>query len=374
MKVGLVIRGNLSFPSGGFLYDRQLVGTLRQAGDTVEVISLPWDGYAAGLARGVDPRLHARLRAWRGDVLLQDELAHPVLAPVNRALRRDARAPIVSIVHHLRVSERLGALAAAAARTAESAYLRSVDAFVFNGTVTRSTVEALIGAGAPGIIAPPGGDRLGPGLTEARVVSRAREGGALRILFVGNLIPRKGLLVLLQALASLSRETWSLTVAGSPHVDRAHAREVRRFVDTNGLGANVHLAGHLEDGDLARQLAAAHVLAVPSEYEGFGIAYLEAMGFGVVPIGSSAGGATELIQDGTSGYLVPPGDWQALARVLGILAADRSTLQAVAVGALGRFQEFPGWEPRMLEVRSWLASLAAIWPAELHLAASARPG
>ncbi len=359
MKIGLVICGQLSFPSGGFLYDRQLVGTLRQAGDEVEVISLPWDGYAASLARGLDPRLRSRLRAWRGDVLLQDELAHPILASANRGLRRLPSTLIVSIVHHLRASERLGALAAAAARAAERAYLRSVHAFVFNGAVTRRSVEALLGAGAPGIVAPPGGDRRGPGLKEEHVATRARDGGPLRVLFVGSLIPRKGLLVLLQALAQVPREQWRLTVAGSPRVDRAHAQEVERFVAERGLGANVHLAGHLEDGELARHLAVSHDLAVPSEYEGFGIAYLEAMGFGVVPIGSSAGGATELIQDRSSGFLVPPGDWEALSRIIGTLSRDRPQLQALAIGALRRSREFLGWEPRMLQIRSWLASIMA---------------
>lgn len=362
MKIGLVICGPLSFPSGGFLYDRQLVGTLQQAGDEVEIISLPWDGYAASLARGLDPRLRSRLRAWRGDVLLQDELAHPILATANRGLRRDGSPLIVSIVHHLRASERLGAIATAAARAAERAYLRSVHAFVFNGSVTRRSVEALLGAGAPGIVAPPGGDRLGPGLAEGHVAARAREDGPLRVLFVGNLIPRKGLLVLLQALAKVPREQWRLTVAGSPRVDHAHAQEVERFISERGLEENVHLAGHLEDGELARYLAVSHVLAIPSEYEGFGIAYLEAMGFGVVPIGSSAGGATELIQDRASGFLVPPGDWEALARIIRALCRDRPLLQALAVGALRRSREYLGWEPRMLQVRSWLASLASNGP------------
>ncbi|HUJ75126.1 MAG TPA: glycosyltransferase, partial [bacterium] len=234
MKVGLVICGDLGFPSGGFLYDRKLVDTLRRAGDEVDVISLPWDGYAARLARGLDPRLHARLRSFRGDVLLQDELAHPSLAFVNATLRRARSIPIVSIVHHLRVSERLGAVSAAAARAAERAYLRSVDAFVFNGQATRETVEALIGAKAPGIIAPPGGDRLERTVTEEHAAARAREPGPLRILFVGNLIPRKGLLVLLRALASLPQGECSLTVAGSEKADPSHARALHQFVDAHG--------------------------------------------------------------------------------------------------------------------------------------------
>ena len=56
------------------------------------------------------------------------------------------------------------------------------------------------------------------------------------------------------------------------------------------------------------------VLAVPSLYEAFGIAYLEAMGFGLPVIASSAGGAHELITQGEHGFLVAPGDAATLAQ------------------------------------------------------------
>jgi glycosyltransferase involved in cell wall biosynthesis len=362
MKVGLVICGDLAFASGGFLYDRRLVDCLRRCGDEVDVISLPWNGYAASLVRGLapalDPVLRARLQEWQGDILLQDELAHPALLRVNRLLRRKRPIPIVSIVHHLRASEHLGLMEAAAARWAERRYLRSVDAFVFNGEATRRSVERLMGGDARGIVAPPGGDRLGCGVTEEEAAARASEGGALRILFAGSLIPRKGLLVLLRSLAGIPSGDWRLTVAGSRDVDPAYVRRVERFVDDQGLRANVVLAGYLEDAELARQLRTAHLLAVPSVYEGFGIVYLEAMGFGVVPIGSTAGGASEVIEEGTSGFLVRPGDSAALARIICELVGNRSALAALAGGALRRFRQFAGWERRMSEVRGWLLALA----------------
>ena len=359
MKVGLVVPGNLDFPSGGFLYDRQLVAALRRAGDEVEVISLPWDSYAVSIAHNLDPRLRARVRSWRGDLLLQDELAHPSLVLANQGLRRAGSIPTVSIVHHLRSSERLGPIARAASLLVEREYLRSVDAFVFNGLSTRQAVEKLTGEAARGIVAAPGGDRLGCGVTEEEAAARSSEDGALRVLFVGNLIPRKGLLDLLGALAAIPRDGWSLTAAGSLSVDHAHARRVQRFVDDHGLGPNVVMKGHVDDAELARQMRASHVLAVPSEYEGFGIAYLEAMGFGVVPIGSSAGGAVEVIENGRSGFLVDPGNREALSRTLQHLVADRSALRSLALGALRRYRQSPGWAQRMAEVCSWLHAFAS---------------
>jgi glycosyltransferase involved in cell wall biosynthesis len=354
MRVGLVIYGGLEHPSGGFLYDRMLVETLRQAGDEVDVISLPWQTYGRCMAHNFDPGIRARLCEWKGDVLLQDELVHPSLFLLNRALRRALAVPLVSIVHHLASSERRGGFLGGAERFAERAYLRSVDGFVFNGEVTRRAVQELSGATCAGIVASPAGDRLGCAMTDAEAAARAADAPPLRVLFVGSLIPRKGLLTLLQALALSERGEWRLTVVGSRTVDPAHARQVDRFVKERGLQDLVWLKDHLDDGQLAEEFRAHHVLAVPSAYEGFGIVYLEAMGFGVVPIGSTSGGAGEVIEDGRSGFLVAPGDPKALADVIRKLGANRNLLGSCARAARQRFRRFPGWGPRMTEVRAWL--------------------
>ena len=296
------------------------------------------------------------VRGWQGDLLLQDELAHPSLFILNRTLGRTRAAPVVSIVHHLRASEHPSGIRLAA-RCVERAYLRTVDAFLFNGEVTTQSVRLLRGGAVFGMVAPPGGDRLGRGVTDAESDARAAAGAPLRVLFVGNLIPRKGLLTLLRALAMRTRDDWRLTIVGSRAVDPAHVQQVDRFVIERGLGERVCMKDHVNDDGLASELRAAHVLAVPSAYEGFGIVYLEAMGFGVVPIGSTEGGASEVIEDGRSGFLVRPGDATALAAVIERLCADRELLRSRARAALQRFGQFPGWEARMKAVRDWLVAL-----------------
>jgi glycosyltransferase involved in cell wall biosynthesis len=361
MRVGLVIYGSLDFPSGGFLYDRMLVETLRQAGDEVDVISLPWQSYGRCMTHNFSPALRARLRGWSGDVMLQDELVHPSLFFLNRVIRSPRRAPIVSIVHHLRSSERQGKLSHGAARIAECAYLRAVDGFIFNGEVTRGAVQELRAAPGPNIVAPPGGDRLCGMLTDAEVIARAAEAPPLRVLFVGNIIERKGLLSLLEALSASPPGAWKLTVVGSRSVDPEHVRRVDLFVKERGLQAQVEMKGHLDDRQLAGEYRAHHVLAVPSSYEGYGIAYLEAMGFGVVPIGTTSGGVVEVIENGKNGFLVPSGDSRALADLVLRLATDRDLLRSCALSSLQRFQQAPGWRTRMTEVREWLRAFADQW-------------
>ena len=359
MRMGLVIYGELGMSSGGFLYDRFLVDALKSAGDTVDVISIPWPSWPAGVARGFDSALLSRLRAWDGDLLLQDELAHPTLVTVNRRLRHGRRGgrrpvPIVSIVHHLKQSERQGAVARAAVRRVERGYLDSVDAFIFNSRTTRRVVAGVIGREPAGVVASPGGDRLGDSATEADVEARSGSPGPLRILFAGSFIPRKGLHVLLEALSVLPRGTWHLTAAGSRTADPGYARRLDRLVASHRLTDHVDFPGHLDEPALAAALRAHHVLAMPSSYEGFGIIYLEAMGFGVVPIASRAGGGAEIVVDGRSGFLVRPESPTEITRILGSLSADRNRLRAAAVGALERSRYFPTWQASMAAAVSFL--------------------
>lgn len=70
------------------------------------------------------------------------------------------------------------------------------------------------------------------------------------------------------------------------------------------------------------KLNAAHVFVLASRYEAFGVAYLEAMNCGVPTIGTDAGGVPEIIIDGERGFLVPPGDPEALAQALERLGSD----------------------------------------------------
>jgi glycosyltransferase involved in cell wall biosynthesis len=358
MRVGLVIYGDLSHASGGFLYDRMMVESLREAGDAVDVLSLPWRGYGRCLLQNFDPRVRSRVADWNGDLLLQDELVHPSLFILNRTLRGTRRIPRVSIVHHLRTSEGPAGRAFGVYRAVEREFLAGAGGFIFNSEVTRRSVQELAGQGCTGIVVTPGGDRLGPGISEADAFSRAGEAGPLRVLFVGTLIPRKGLLELVAALGRLPPAAWRLTVAGSSGVDPGYAERVRRAVKELDLQGNVRMCGHLADAGLAAELRVHHVLAVPSLYEGFGIVYLEAMGFGVVPIGARTGGAAEVIRDGESGCLVPPGDVGALADSLRRLCEDRGRLRALAGGALARFREFPGWREGMARAREHLHTLA----------------
>jgi len=349
MRVGLTLYGSLDGQSGGFRYDRKLVEGLRAAGDTVELVELPWRAYPRGLLDNLSPSLRDRL-AVDVDVMLQDELAHPSLVRANRALPY----PVASTVHHLRSSEprRLAPLY----RAVEGRYLGTVDGVVCNSHATARTVRD---AGGPpperSVVAPPAGDRFDPDIGGAEIAERARA-GSLRVAFVGNVEPRKGLDTLVDGLARLS-EPWELTAVGR-HRDGSHVRSVEDRIDAAGSRDRVRLAGRLPDHELAAVLRDSHVLAVPSRYEGFGIVYLEGMSFGLPAVATAAGGASEVVTNGETGFLVEPGDPAGVARALSSLARDRDRLARMGRAARRRYEEHPDWTETTARVRSLLASVA----------------
>jgi glycosyltransferase involved in cell wall biosynthesis len=348
MKLGLLIYGSLETLSGGYLYDRKLVEYLRTQGDTVEIISLPWRNYAAHLTDNFRFRLPPDL-----DLLIQDELNHPSLLSANWWPHH---YPMISLVHHLRCSEQRPAWQNWFYHFIEKRYLASVDGFIFNSQTTRDVVNRLIRNGKPSMVAYPPTDRFGQGMTEAEVERRAREPGPLRVLFLGNVIKRKGLHTLLEAVR-LETSDIRLDVVGSLSTETNYAQEAQERAKVSSPRSKVLFHGALHNKELLEVLKATHVLVVPSSYEGFGIVYLEGMAFGLPAIGTTAGGASEIISDGENGYLIPPDAPRILAERLSTLARDRELLARMSVNALERYRQQPTWEQTAASIRQFLLEI-----------------
>lgn len=347
MRIGLVIYGSLDTVSGGYLYDRKLVEYLRAQGDTVEIISLPWRNYAAHLTDNFYFKLSKNL-----DILIQDELNHPSLITANAGKHP---YPIVSLVHHLRSSELRPTWQNWFYRIVEKKYLQSVDGFIFNSKTTERVASGLIENSKPSVIAYPPTDRFGDGITEKEIVERAKS-DELRILFLGNVIFRKGFHTLLKAVKGLKSKV-RVDVIGGLTAEPRYANEMQKFVMVNGLSSIVIFHGALDNEPLAEKLRQAHVLVVPSSYEGFGIVYLEGMCFGLPAIGTSAGAAREIIRDGDEGFLIEPQNADQLANRLNILNEKRDVLVQMSLAARSRYLRQPRWDETAKSIRRFLQGM-----------------
>lgn len=344
MRVGLIIYGSLDTRSGGYLYDRKLVEYLRSQGDSVEIISLPWRNYTAHLTDNLHVKLPSNL-----DILIQDELNHPSLIVANHARHP---YPIISLVHHLRCSERRPAWQNIFYRWVEQKYLRSVDGFIFNSKTTETVVNSLVENEKPGIVAYPPTDRFGDPVSEREIIEPAKS-DKLRILFLGNLIYRKGLHTLLEAVSS-KHSPFRIDVVGSLTSEPQYAKQIQEYISQNQLSSFVFLHGPLDKEPLFDKLKNAHVLVVPSSYEGFGIVYLEGMCFGLPAIGTTAGAASEIITDGVDGFLIEPENAFALSERLKLLDERRDILLQMSLAARARYLRQPTWEETAGRIREFL--------------------
>lgn len=160
--------------------------------------------------------------------------------------------------------------------------------------------------------------------------------GEVLILAVGSLVPRKGHMVLLRALQRLASGgltvPWRLAIAAGPGGPERPRLEA--FASEHGMADRVHILEYRSDvPDLQ---AAADLFAMPSLWEGFPLAILEAMLAGTPVIASQVSGIPEAIVHEQHGLLTPPGDVAALAEGLRRLLTDRGLRERLARGARER--------------------------------------
>ena len=139
------------------------------------------------------------------------------------------------------------------------------------------------------------------------------------ILYVGNSDDRnKGARYLLEALGLLKeRRNFRLTI-----VDRSNAFMAPLVARELGIEDRVTITGRVDREQLVRLYSETQLLVSPSLYEGFGLPAAEAMACGTPVLATTAGAFPEVIEDGVSGLLVPPGDAQALADAIEGLMDD----------------------------------------------------
>ncbi|MCI0460222.1 MAG: glycosyltransferase, partial [Gemmataceae bacterium] len=158
---------------------------------------------------------------------------------------------------------------------------------------------------------------------------RRGEDGKVRVLFVGRLERRKGVDVLLEAAVSLlgrfPAAEFVLAGKDTPNTETGETYRAtfeRRFGHDPAVSGRVHFTGAVSEDELYRHYADADIVVLPSRYESFGLVLVEGMMFGKPVVGCSAGGMTEIVEEGGNGFLAQPGDAGSLADCLAKLLGD----------------------------------------------------
>jgi glycosyltransferase involved in cell wall biosynthesis len=134
------------------------------------------------------------------------------------------------------------------------------------------------------------------------------------VIYAGVLTPLKGIHHLINAFSRVVEELPNATlfIVGKDE-NKTYAADLKKQIDKLAVNDRVQFVGAQPQSHLARWMAEATVLVLPSMSEGLGRVILEAMAAGTPVIGSDVGGIPELIEDGVTGFLFPPGDEDALA-------------------------------------------------------------
>lgn len=329
-----VVPGALDQPTGGYVYDRRIVGELRRLGAEVRVHEL------GGAFPDADPvsrteadRLQERLDA--DAVLVIDGLALPAFDHVMPALAE--RATVVALVHHpLFLERRLPPAARAEMEAREAEILRHCRAVIVTSGATRADVAALGIHQTRIFVVEPATDPV----HHERAPPDCQPAKPLNLLCVGAVIERKGHCVLVEALAGLHDLRWRLDCVGSLDRDDATVARLRALIDEAGLAERISLHGEVDAAELAGFYAGADLFVLASWHEGYGMALAEAMSYGV-PIVSTNAGAIPRTVPAEAGLLVPPGDAGALGDAVREVVGDSGLRRRMSKAAFGADRR--GW-------------------------------
>lgn len=217
-------------------------------------------------------------------------------------------------------------------------HLVAASAFTCHSRVAAEALSARLSSPRPVAIT----RAIVPGPTSGSMASPGNPGATVRMVYLGRLDARKGVDVLLRALALVVQQEpgVELTIAG----DGAARPGLEALADELGLHAVVTFRGRFAHEALAEVLEGADVVVHPSLEEGLPVAVLEGMAYGKVVVATAVGGTPDVITTGENGMLVPPGDAAALAEALLTVVRDLA-LRARLAAAARRSFEAGGFSP-----------------------------
>jgi glycosyltransferase involved in cell wall biosynthesis len=330
-SLDVVVPGDLQTLTGGYGYDRRIIAGLQALGWRVTVHQLD-----SSFPHPTNAALKHADEVFAGlpeqALVLVDGLALGAMPQVVRS--HAARLNLLALVHHpLAAESGLEPARAQQLQQSERQALQSVRHVI---VTSHATKDALADYG----VAPESISVVQPGTDEAPLAKRNHD--SLQLLCVAAVTPRKGLDVLINALAPLASLHWTLTCVGSTTRDPATVAQLRSLLAHLGLEKRVLLTGEVPAAALSNYFMAADLFVMPTRLEGYGMAVAEALAHGLPVIGTYTGALADLV--GTeAGLLVKPDDMYALRAALTRVLNEPALLASLAKGATAGRNGLPRW-------------------------------
>lgn len=334
----LIVAGELSQRTGGYIYDARMVEALRQQGHTVEVVSL--SGCFPAADDEAAEQLAAALSALPENAsVVIDGLAMGALPDV--IVQHAKRLTMTALVHHpLGDEQGLSEVEQQHFHRSELTALAAVSRIIVTSRFTQRRLQALADHYAMPLKARV--DVVEPGVEAAPPCAAPVPGEPIRLLCVATLVPRKGQDLLVRALAGVPSSTWQCDCYGGSR-DAAFADRVQQLINTHRLEANIQLHGECDEATLTQAYQNAHALVLPSWYEGYGMVVTEALARGLPVITTTGGALDETLPEG-AGLKVAPGDVAALQQALSRFCSDADLRAELRAGAMATREMLNDWQ------------------------------
>jgi glycosyltransferase involved in cell wall biosynthesis len=333
LRVTFAVPGDLTMPTGGYVYDRRIIQELRRLSWQVDVVDIG-DGFPFP-SMGQRATALAILSAVQvGCPVVLDGLAFGAL-PEAGAFQR--RTPLIALVHQpLALDPGLEVKQAEAFRESERAALAVAARVVVTSDATGRILIRDYGVPVRRIsIVRPGND---PGPQAV-----GSSDGVVRLLSIGSVLPVKGYDLLIAALARLDEMPWQLTIAGDRTRNRAAAAQLDAVIEANGHGNRITVLGAVPPERVIELYLASDVFVLASRFEGYGMALAEAIAHGLPVVSTLVGAIPDTVPRG-AGILVPPDDAAALAGALRRVIGDPGERERLATNARAGAARLPTWQ------------------------------
>lgn len=331
-EIAFAVPGDIMMRSGGTYYDRRVIEALRALGHPVRHVALPagWPAPDAACTGATLAQLHDL-----PDMMpvIIDGLTFGAMATCDAA--RLNRPVIVMLHHPLGLETGLTADRAAELITREAANLRHARHVIVPSAHVATLLQDRFKVSRTRItIAPPGFDRTEQAPPLPRMVPPL-------ILSVGLICPRKGHDVLLRALGQIADMDWQSVIVGMAQ-DPAYLQQLEGIRRDLKLQDRVLLAGELSSAALSQYYRSAHIFALATRYEGYGMVLGEAQLHGLPSVSCATGAVTETMRG--AGLLVAPDSPDDFAQALRKLLSDSALYDALSRKSQLAGASLPGWQ------------------------------
>ncbi|MFP7673824.1 glycosyltransferase family 4 protein [Marivita sp. S0852] len=329
-RTAFAIPGDLNTVTGGYIYERLLLETLRTLGHDVQHIQLG-ASFPNPSQADMDHAVRALTDLTPDRPLILDGLVYGSIATHGLA---QVRAPIVAMIHHpLALETGLDQMQRDHLFRTERDNLGLAQHVLVPSPHTADILASEYDVPRNRItIAPPGTVR--PDATRQPI-------DPPMILSVGIQHARKGHDVLLRALAELDHLRWTATVVGSAY-DPDHSTHLKTLVRHLGLTDHVTFTGQIPQNTLDQLYRQATVFALATRYEGYGIVFNDALAWGLPIVSCRTGAVGQTVPD-DAGILVPPDDPARFATALETVLSDTVRRTSMTNAALRHGQDLPSW-------------------------------